>query len=55
VDCFIPHQANLRIIKAAADRLKLPDDRVIVNIDEYGNTTAATIRWRWRPHASKTA
>jgi 3-oxoacyl-[acyl-carrier-protein] synthase-3 len=43
VDCFIPHQANLRIIKAAADRLNLPDERVIVNIDEYGNTTAATI------------
>jgi 3-oxoacyl-[acyl-carrier-protein] synthase-3 len=43
VDCLIPHQANLRIIKAAADRLKLPPEKVIVNIDEYGNTTAATI------------
>lgn len=43
VDCFIPHQANLRIIKATGDRLKLSSDKVIVNIDEYGNTTAGTI------------
>ncbi len=43
VDCFIPHQANLRIIKATGDRLKLPDEKVIVNIDSYGNTTAGTI------------
>ena len=43
VDAFIPHQANLRIISATADRLGLNKDSVIVNIDEYGNTTAATI------------
>lgn len=43
VDVFIPHQANLRIIAAAAERVQLDMDRVIVNIDEYGNTTAATI------------
>ena len=43
VDCFVPHQANLRIIKAAGDRLKLPSEKVIVNIDQYGNTTAGTI------------
>jgi 3-oxoacyl-[acyl-carrier-protein] synthase-3 len=43
VDCFIPHQANLRIIKAAGERLKLPVEKVIVNIDQYGNTTAGTI------------
>jgi 3-oxoacyl-[acyl-carrier-protein] synthase-3 len=43
VDCFIPHQANLRIISATADRLKLPMEKVIVNIDEFGNTTAGTI------------
>ncbi len=43
VDCFIPHQANKRIITATGDRLKLRDDAVIINIDEYGNTTAATI------------
>jgi len=43
VDVFIPHQANLRIIRATADRLTLKPESVIVNIDRYGNTTAATI------------
>jgi len=43
VACFIPHQANKRIITATADRLGLPMDRVIINIDRYGNTTAGTI------------
>lgn len=43
IDCFIPHQANLRIINATASRLGLPPGRVIINIDQYGNTTAATI------------
>ncbi len=43
VDCFIAHQANKRIILATADRLKMPRDKVIVNIDRYGNTTAGTI------------
>jgi 3-oxoacyl-[acyl-carrier-protein] synthase-3 len=43
VDVFIPHQANLRIITATADRLTLKPESVIVNIDRYGNTTAATI------------
>ncbi len=43
VDLFISHQANLRIIDATAQRMKLPKERVIVNIDRYGNTTAATI------------
>ena len=41
--CFIPHQANKRIITATADRLGLPDDRVIINIDRYGNTSGGTI------------
>lgn len=40
---FVPHQANLRIIKSTADRLKLRDEQVVVNIDRYANTTAATI------------
>jgi 3-oxoacyl-[acyl-carrier-protein] synthase-3 len=40
---MIPHQANRRIITAAAERLGLPCDRVVINIDRYGNTTAATI------------
>jgi 3-oxoacyl-[acyl-carrier-protein] synthase-3 len=43
VDAFIPHQANRRIITATADRLGMPMERVIINIDEYGNTTAGTI------------
>lgn len=43
IKLFIPHQANLRIIDAAAQRLKLSPDQVLINIDRYGNTTAATI------------
>ncbi len=43
VNCFIPHQANGRIITATADRVGLSPDRVIINIGEYGNTTAGTI------------
>jgi 3-oxoacyl-[acyl-carrier-protein] synthase-3 len=43
VDCLIPHQANIRIIQSAAKRLKLPMEKVIVNVDKYGNTSAASI------------
>jgi 3-oxoacyl-[acyl-carrier-protein] synthase-3 len=43
VDLFVPHQANLRIIEAAAKRLELPMDRVFINLDRYGNTGAASI------------
>src|SRR6476660_8011046 len=43
VTLFVPHQANRRIIMSAADRLGLKEDRIIINIDEYGNTTAGTI------------
>jgi 3-oxoacyl-[acyl-carrier-protein] synthase III len=43
IDAFIPHQANKRIISATADRLELRPESVILNIDRYGNTTAATI------------
>ncbi len=43
VDLFVAHQANIRIIDAAQQRLGLPDAKVIKNIHEYGNTTAATI------------
>jgi len=43
VDCFIAHQANQRIITATAERLGMPMEKVIVNIDRYGNTTAGTI------------
>ena len=41
--CFIPHQANKRIIESTAHRLGMPMERVIINIDRYGNTTAGTI------------
>ena len=43
IDLFIPHQANLRIISAAVERLKLPMERVVINIEEFGNTTAGTL------------
>jgi 3-oxoacyl-[acyl-carrier-protein] synthase-3 len=43
VKLYVPHQANLRIINAAKDRLKLRDEQVAVNIDRYANTTSATI------------
>jgi 3-oxoacyl-[acyl-carrier-protein] synthase-3 len=43
VAVMIPHQANLRIIKAAAERLGIPQEKVVINIERYGNTTAATI------------
>ncbi len=43
IDLFIPHQANKRIIDAAAKRLGLPDEKVLININKYANTTAATI------------
>jgi 3-oxoacyl-[acyl-carrier-protein] synthase-3 len=41
--CFIPHQANKRIITATADRLGMSADRVIINIEKYGNTSSGTI------------
>jgi len=43
LDWFVPHQANIRIIKAVASRLKLPMEKVLVNIDRYGNTSTATV------------
>ena len=43
VDWFIPHQANLRIIDAAVERMNIPNDKVLINIDRYGNTSGATI------------
>jgi len=43
VDLFVSHQANRRIIMSAADKLGLPPEKVIVNIERFGNTTAATI------------
>jgi len=43
IDLFVSHQANQRIISAAAERLGLSDDKVIINLERYGNTTAGTI------------
>lgn len=43
IDLFIPHQANTRIIHSAVRRLGMPEDRVFVNIDRYGNTSSASI------------
>jgi 3-oxoacyl-[acyl-carrier-protein] synthase-3 len=43
VDFLIPHQANIRIIEAARKRLELPEDKVYVNLDRYGNMSAASI------------
>lgn len=43
IDYLIPHQANIRIIESAAKRLHLPMDKVFVNIEKYGNASAASI------------
>lgn len=43
IDLFIPHQANIRIMKKVAERLEIPEDRVYVNIERYGNTSSASI------------
>jgi 3-oxoacyl-[acyl-carrier-protein] synthase-3 len=43
IDLFVSHQANRRIIMSAAERLGLPMDKVVINIERFGNTTAATI------------
>ena len=43
VNLIVPHQANLRIINAVADRLGLPPEKVFTNIEQYGNTSAASV------------
>jgi len=43
VHWYVPHQANIRIIKAAADRLKVPAERFLVNVDRFGNTSSGSI------------
>ena len=43
LDWFVPHQANIRIIEAVAKRLHLPMEKVVINLDRYGNTSAATV------------
>ncbi len=43
IDIFVSHQANRRIILAAAEKLELPEEKVVINVERFGNTTAATI------------
>ncbi|HCY89852.1 MAG TPA: 3-oxoacyl-ACP synthase [Chitinophagaceae bacterium] len=53
---LVPHQANLRIIDATANRMNLPKEKVMINIQKYGNTTAATIPlclWEWEKQLHK--
>ena len=53
---LVPHQANLRIIDATANRMGLPKEKVMINIQKYGNTTAATIPlclWEWENQLKK--
>src|SRR3954453_14082870 len=53
---LVPHQANLRIIDATAERMGLPKEKVMINIQHYGNTTAATIPlclWEWEKRLKK--
>ncbi|MGM1429010.1 beta-ketoacyl-ACP synthase III [Sphingobacterium lactis] len=56
VDWLVPHQANKRIIDATAERAGLPEEKVMVNIQKYGNTTSATIPlclWEWEDKLKK--
>ncbi len=43
IDCLVPHQANIRILRAVGQRIELPLDRIMINVDRYGNTSAASI------------
>jgi len=43
IGCVVPHQANIRIIEALSTRLEVPLERFVINIDRYGNTSAASI------------
>jgi 3-oxoacyl-[acyl-carrier-protein] synthase-3 len=56
VDWLVPHQANLRIIDATAKRMGVTKDKVMINIEKYGNTTAGTIPiclWEWEDKLKK--
>ncbi len=56
INWLVPHQANMRIIEATAHRMKLPKEKVMINIERYGNTTAATLPlclWDWEPQLRK--
>lgn len=56
LDWVIPHQANLRIIDAVAKKMEIPMDKVVINIEKYGNTSAGTIPlclWEWEKNFKK--
>lgn len=56
IDWLVPHQANIRIINAVSEGLNFPKDKVMINIDKYGNTTAGTLPlclWEYEPKLSK--
>lgn len=56
INWVVPHQANLRIIDAVAHRLDIPNEKVMINIEKYGNTSAGTIPlclWEWEPRLRK--
>jgi 3-oxoacyl-[acyl-carrier-protein] synthase-3 len=56
VDWLIPHQANMRIIHSVASAVDFPMEKVVVNIQKYGNTTAGTIplcMWEWESKFKK--
>lgn len=56
VDWLVPHQANLRIIEATANRMGLTNEKVMINIEKYGNTTSGTIPlclWEWEKKLKK--
>ncbi len=56
IDWLIPHQANIRIIKSVANACDFPMEKVVVNIEKYGNTTAGTLPlclWDWEPRLKK--
>lgn len=56
IDWIVPHQANMRIIDAAARRLDLPAEKVMINVQRYGNTSAGSIPlclWEWEPKLKK--
>jgi len=56
LDWLVPHQANMRIITSLAEMLDFPLEKVMINIEKYGNTTAGTLPlclWEWEPKLRK--
>ena len=43
IDVYVPHQANIRIINHAAEKLGIPEEKIVVNVDRYGNTSSGSI------------